>query len=216
MPGADKGANFDRFCRFVEKSLHQFIWGLNMSKKNQDALRIDPNLLKAITGYVIDRLREEERTAEKSRHNKKRANVKLLLRNYRSLSEHSEGAIYDAAQAENDLDLIGVLDLMKSGRESIGIDSIRSSVARTRLILDHINEMLEIYKRYCDRSPREEDRRRYRVVYDMYISPEPMTLDEIAAKENIDRSTVYRDVEAASERLTALIFGIDGLDLMKR
>lgn len=188
-----------------------------MGKKSTQYKKLDPELMKEITAFVIDCYKEEEARAVKTRHDRKRANTKLLLRNYRSLVDHCESAIYDAAQMDDDIDLAEILEMMsESRRESFRVESIRESAARTRLIIDHINEMLEMYRIFCERSPRDEDRRRYRIICAMYISGEVSTPDEIAASENIDRSTVYRDIDSAVERLTALIFGIDGLYLLKR
>ena len=98
----------------------------------------------------------------------------------------------------------------------IAIESIRESVARTRLIIQHVNEMLAMYKIYCERSQRLEDMRRFRVIHGLYIAEQSKSADEIADEECVETRTIYRDIDAAVERLTALIFGIDGLDLIKK
>jgi len=74
--------------------------------------------------------------------------------------------------------------------------------------------MIDLYRAYCEHSHKEEDARRYRVIYWLFLSDEHRTLEEIAEDEYVDKSTIYRDVDAALERLTALIFGIDGLNRM--
>jgi hypothetical protein len=74
--------------------------------------------------------------------------------------------------------------------------------------------MLESYQRSCENSNRDEDRRRYRVLYDMYISPEPKTPEAIAQKEFVDKSTVYRDIDAAADHLAVLFFGVYGLKFL--
>lgn len=38
-----------------------------------------------------------------------------------------------------------------------------------------------------------------------------LTVKEIAAKHNMSKENVYSDLRVAEERLTALIFGVDGL-----
>ncbi len=53
--------------------------------------------------------------------------------------------------------------------------------------------------------------RRYQTVYNMYIAPKKMTADEIAECHSVDRSTVFRDIKAATNALTALFFGADGV-----
>ena len=187
-----------------------------MAKKEAKG-KLDAETMREITNFIIDRLREEEVSAVRVRHDRKRANTKVLLRNYRSLLDHCESAIYEAAHMEEEEGLAEILEMMSVNRlESFRIESIKESAVRTKLIIDHINEMLELYRLYCDRSPRPEDGRRYRVIHAMYISDTPKTTEDIAEGESVDRSTVYRDVDAAVERLTALIFGIDGLYLLKR
>ena len=40
-----------------------------------------------------------------------------------------------------------------------------------------------------------------------------MTVKEIAKKWNMSKENVYSDLKIATERLSALIFGVDGLNL---
>jgi hypothetical protein len=178
--------------------------------------KLDSDTLKEITSYVIAKLREEENNTAKFRYDKRRANTKMLLRNYRSLADHCESAIYDASQADDDTSLADVLELLGGSRAaSLKVESIKESAARTRLIVDHITKMLELYRAFCEHSTRPEDMRRYRVITHMYFSRYPKTAEELAAIESVEARTVYRDVDAAVERLTALIFGIDGLYLQE-
>jgi hypothetical protein len=187
-----------------------------MAKKS-NKWGLDDDLLQRITNCIIDKHREDETAASKARYDRKRANTKLLLRNYRSLSVHCESAIYEASHMGDEMDLAEILELMSGNRrESFRIESIRESAARTRLIIEHVNEMLEHYHIFCERSTKPEDARRYRVIYDLYIADVTKTPDEIALIESIDPRTVYKDIDSAVERLTALIFGIDGLHLLKK
>jgi len=180
---------------------------------NQEAiLKLEDAMLKQITHFVIDKLREEESAMAKSRYAKKKASTKLLMRNYRSLADHCESAIYDTESVDQGggYTLADILDSLHANA-NLEIESIRKSAVRTQIIMDHIDIMLEMYKTFCDRSPRFEDARRYRVIYYLYLSEEPRTHAELAEDEKVDKSTIYRDVDVAIERLTALIFGIDGL-----
>jgi len=174
--------------------------------------QLDADTIKAITNCIIDRLREEETTAREARYDKRLASTKLLLRNYRSLCDHCESAIYDASQVDDDMSIAEILELMTGNRSSgFRIESIRTSAVRTRIIIDHINTMLELYKTYCDASHKEEDARRYRVIYWLYLSDIPKSPGDLAEEEHVDKRTIFRDIEGAVERLTALLFGIDGL-----
>ena len=77
--------------------------------------------------------------------------------------------------------------------------------------MEHVREMLTLYKLSCERSDKPEDKRRYRTIERLYLLKEPWSAQEIAEEEGIDISTVYKDLNEAVRRLTALIFGIDGL-----
>ena len=176
---------------------------------------LDPDILNQITVFIIDTLREEESKLIKVRHDRKRANIRLLLRKYREIVKHVDEAVFQAAQVDNDVKLHELIEMMGGGRhESFHLDSMRENVATARLLVDHMNRMLETYRLTCENSSREEDRRRYRVLYHMYISPEPKTPEEIAEEEYVDKSTVYRDIDAAADRLAVLFFGVYGLKFL--
>ena len=55
--------------------------------------------------------------------------------------------------------------------------------------------------------------RRYEVIWDMYMATDTLSVKEIAEKQHISKDTVYSDLRVAVERLTALIFGVDGLNV---
>lgn len=77
-------------------------------------------------------------------------------------------------------------------------------------MIEHIDAMLEVYKKDCNRSP--EGQRRYRVIYWMYLSEdESKTAEDIAEMENVVVRTVFRDIKTAYEELAVLFFGIDGV-----
>jgi hypothetical protein len=174
--------------------------------------QLDDELKKEIVGYVISVFREEEEKIIELRHDRKRANIKLLLRKYREIVKHVDKAVFEATQVDDDLTLQDILKLMSGNRsEPFRIETMRENAAKARLLVDHMNRMLDSYRERCERSHKEEEKRRYRVLYDMYISEERKTADEIAEKEFIDRSTVYRDIDAAADILAVLFFGIYGL-----
>jgi hypothetical protein len=92
------------------------------------------------------------------------------------------------------------------------IESIKRSATRTAIIVSHIETMFGLYEAYCEKSPNKEiERRRYDVVWDMYMADEVLSAKEIAKKQNVSTRNVYEDIKVATERLSALIFGVDGL-----
>ena len=92
------------------------------------------------------------------------------------------------------------------------IESIERGVMRTKVIMNHVNTMLEVYRKSCEQSPYNEEKRRWRVIEGLYLNKVPKSVQEIAEEEFVNERTVYKDIKAACKRLTALIFGIDGFE----
>lgn len=157
---------------------------------------------------------EKERKREYSgRANRRLRNTKLLLRNYRMLKEHAENSVFGRTQMEESA--MDILESMMSMYDNeVIIESIKRSATRTAIIVSHIENMFELYHSYCDHSStRELNLRRYNVVWDMYMAEDPLSVKEIADKQNISKDSVYSDLRVGIERLTALIFGVDGLNV---
>lgn len=155
---------------------------------------------------------EQERKKEYSKRTDKRLrNTKLLLRNYHMLREHAENSVFGRSQMEESaLDIIE--SMMSMYNDEVIIQSIKNSATRTAIIVSHIDTMFGLYYSYCEKSAnREIEMRRYDVVWDMYMISEPLSAKKIAEKQHMSKENVYSDLKIAVERLTALIFGVDGL-----
>ena len=167
---------------------------------------------------ATDRIEEERKKERKGRYDRRLHNTRLLLKNYRVLKHHALDAVHTGARAnevisENAVDILDDLESMGFRRvdDRLYIESIKRSQQRTRIIIEHIDEMLRYWRIDCEQSGREEALRRYRIVVDTYISDDQMTAEELAQREHIEKRTVYKDIKAAMRPLSALIFGIDGI-----
>ena len=155
---------------------------------------------------------EQERKKEYSgRADRRLRNTKLLLRNYHMLKEHAESSVFGRAQMEESaLDILE--SMMSMYNNEVIIESIKRSATRTAIIIAHIETMFGLYEAYCNKAPnREIEMRRYEVIWDMYMADRTLSAKEIAEKQHMSRDNVYADLRVAIERLTALIFGVDGL-----
>jgi len=155
---------------------------------------------------------EQERKKEQGKRADRRLrNTKLLLRNYHMLKEHAENSVFGRTQMEESA--IDILESMMSMYDNeVIIESIKRSATRTAVIVSHIETMFGLYEAYCGKAPnREIEMRRYEVVWDMYMADNTLSAKEIADKQNISTRNVYEDIKVATERLSALIFGVDGL-----
>lgn len=160
---------------------------------------------------AMEHIRTEREKERKSRQDRRLHNTRLLLKNYRLLKEHTKGAIFRANQArERAVDILDGLNDYEMD-DGLYIESIKKSQQRTLIILAHIDQMLELYKAYCYNSGNPENIRRHGVVMATYIDEPKKSALEIAGTFGIEKRTVYKDIKAAANPLTALLFGIDSL-----
>lgn len=159
----------------------------------------------------LERQQEQDGKARRERHHRVVNSAKMLLKNYRRFKKMTVSSVYGKDTSTNDT-LVELLELMQGIYRSgeLEVVSIKDRVARTELMIEHIDAMLEVYKKDCNRSP--EGQRRYRVIYWMYLSEdESKTAEDIAEMENVVVRTVFRDIKTAYEELAVLFFGIDGV-----
>ena len=165
------------------------------------------------TKAAMDYLIEEKKAQQKGRYDRRLRNTRLLLKNYRAFKKHVQGAVFNAQKAkESAIDILDSLDDFTFD-DDLYIESIKRSQQRTMIIMRHIDEMLKYYRIACEQSGREDEMRCYRIILATYINDERKTAEEIAETENIERRTVYKNINAAIKPLSALIFGVDSIKL---
>lgn len=143
--------------------------------------------------------------------------TKVLLEKYRYLHDYSEKSVYSLKQMadsqenpDSDVDFemlakFGILD------EDITLYRMKKGVATVKILMDHVDRMLEIYKTDCETSSSEVKKRQWRVIENLYLADERLTTKQIAEQENQDLRVIQQDAKNAREDLTALIFGLDGI-----
>ena len=185
-----------------------------MSKKGKpSATSITAEQRREIIGITsqvaIEKYQKAMENHRKESRDRRLHNTKLLLEKYRAFVVHSESAVFSASQIDDDMSLDSLLELMDCKHEQVVAESVKDSVARTRILVHHVNWMLDSFKYRCEHSPRPEDARRYRVIQKAYLVEEGQqkTFQEIADEEGVDVSTIYKDQKAAIQQLSALLFG---------
>ena len=161
---------------------------------------------------AMERLEQEKKSMYHKAVDRRIHNTKLLLRNYRMLRENADNSIYGRGQMEESAADI-LCSMMNLYDDEVIVDAIKRSATRTAIIISHIDTMLKLYEAYCSKSGNELDGRRYEIIMDAYIIEQPMAVKEIAKKWHMSKENVYSDLKIATERLSALIFGVDGLRL---
>lgn len=200
------------------------------SDKKRKPRSLSPETIDAITKAAsATAIAEYEKIKAQTRQeqsDRRFRNTKFLIKHYREFADYNAHAIYETAQfcqaCDNDalFSLAGI-----SPSDNFHVESIRNGVAITRIIVEHIDTMLDVYKSRCEKSPKAEKQRRWRVLQAMYLSSEDLSptkisekensADMIAEKEHISRSQVYDDIDKACEDLTPLLFGLDLTELFE-
>jgi hypothetical protein len=153
---------------------------------------------------------KEKEKERKARIDQRLRDTKRLMRNYREIKIHAGDAIASLSEVTQE-DFEFFKDLMEdTGKIDVG--AIVRSKARSAIMLTHIDAMLQAYEIICYNSKKPEEQRRYRVLESMCLMDEPIPVSEIAERENIDTRTVYKDLDAACEKMSALLFGIQWIE----
>ena len=162
---------------------------------------------------ALKTFRQEQKKEYSRRADRRLRHTILRLRNYHMLKEHAENSVFGRTQMEESA--LDILESMMSMYDNeVIIESIKRSATRTAVIVSHIETMLGLYAAYCDKSPnRDIEMRRYEVLWDMYMAEDTLSAKEVAEKQHVSKDTVYTDIRMATEKLTALIFGVDGLNV---
>ena len=164
----------------------------------------------SMAAEMVDEAHKKE---EKSKRDRRLYNTKLLLKNYRVLKMCCKKAIYEREVPQQSAeDIIEELMSMKSTNENVIVESIKNSVERTNIIIAHIDKMLEVYRMYCSKCS-EKEKRQYKIIKSLYIAKEPKKVPELAKEFNVSKVTIYDDIKIAEERISCLIFGINGLKI---
>lgn len=156
----------------------------------------------AIKAFKADLEKQEE-----IKHDRRLHNIKLLLKNYRSLVLHCENKKIELAELEETS--IQDLDIDTINLESI--EAIKQSKIKSIAMVYFIQSKMEAYKRSC----REDELKYYRVLERKYVTPKKYTISDIAEMENIDERTVHRYLKRAIEDLPVIFFGVSAIKFEK-
>ncbi|WP_368652383.1 hypothetical protein AB4Y30_11530 [Ornithinibacillus sp. 4-3] len=156
----------------------------------------------AIKAYKADFEKQE-----KIKHDRRLHNIKLLLKNYRSLVLHCENKKTELEELEETS--IQDLDIETINIESI--ESIKKSKTKSIAMVYFIQGKIEAYKRSCS----TDELKYFWVLEKKYITKKKYTTQEIAEIENVDERTVRRYLNKAMEDLPVIFFGVDAIKFEK-
>lgn len=158
---------------------------------------------------AIETVEKERVKSRKQRKDWRLRNTRLLLEHYQEFKLHAENSFYDIQKAiESANQEAATYTEEISTKKDLYVKSIMLSAGRTGTLMEHVNQMLNLYCLQCQNSSTEKQRR-FRIIEKRYLGYKDKSIQDIAKEENIDKSTIYRDIEAAINDLSILIFGID-------
>lgn len=164
-----------------------------------------------IAAYVaMGGAEKEKQRWQKEQRDWRLHNTRLLLKHYRDFKEHCKQGIYDSRMVETDEDIM--LSLMSVKDDSVFLESVTKSILRTRTLIEHMDNMLSVYKSIA-KDEGEVEQRRYKIVRETYISPKKKTTKELADEMKVSVRTIQIDLKTAEEKLSVLFFGADGIKL---
>ena len=181
--------------------------GNNIDMTTEEVIRLASE---AGANAAMKHLDEQRKKERKARRDKRFHNTKLLLKHYKSFKEHIANAVFENPRTEGNV-LAEIEELMwtPAVTSDMIVESIKRNFIRTKIIVEHIERMVECYREMC--KDNVVAKRRADIIYEKYIAEESYTQSEIAEKHNIDTRTVYKDITAACETLSMLLFGADGI-----
>ncbi|EAD0751284.1 TPA: hypothetical protein ACUWRW_002309 [Listeria monocytogenes] len=179
---------------------------------SKQALGLSKKQLEIVTAMATKTATEEysrlQKEQQKKDHSWRLRNVKLLLKNYRNLKLYCDEVVKDLTILEPFLNLMG--------GKALDIKSLSDTEIKTELMMKYVDNVLLTYEIACNNGT-IEDSRRFKIVRDMYLNTKKLTAEKVSEKYNIDRRTVYKEINKASEVLGVLMFGLDGVsDIFKR
>lgn len=156
--------------------------------------------------------KEELAQSSKDKQSRKLHNTKLLLSKYRMFREHIDNAAFKRTQIA-EASAIKWLNEMydPNNKADQVVESIMNSAVKTRIMVEHINKMVNIYNIMCENDGAPKMLRRYSAFYGRYISDKRVRYEIVAEEWNVDVRTIQADLKEAVKDFSALLFGVDWL-----
>lgn len=176
-----------------------------MGLTEQEIIRLAAEQAAKVT---METLEGQRKKAKKERRDWRLRNTRLLLDHLQRFRDHATQSVFDVRKvlesAQNDPQ--GVYSQQLSGRQDIYLEGLAISAGRTEALVQQTESMLELYRLQCEKGNAEKQRR-FRVLKAYALEGEDYQL--IAEKESISKSTVFRDIDLATEELSVMLFGAD-------
>lgn len=181
---------------------------------SEDDLEIMNQMVAEATQNAVKIIKKNELEERKKKVDTRLNNTYLLLKNYNLFKMHAEEANYrDYECTLNELE--DVANSITDDKEQYFVQSILRTKKRTKIMLQHIDNCLYLYKIKCQASEKEDVQRRYKIINLLFIEQsdknENYTTEQVAEILYISTGTVSATKKIALKELSILLFGIDAL-----
>ena len=138
-------------------------------------------------------------------------NTRLLLMNYTKFKQHVNNATHSA----DEIEIIEnkFLEYEMTNKPDTYINSILRTKERTRIMIAHIDKLIEVYKKEAIENKDMEQLDRYKIIYYRYIAKDKKTMVKLSLELNMSERNVFRIQQRAIKDLSVLFFGIDAIDI---
>jgi len=131
--------------------------------------------------------------------------TKYVLRKYRTIKANAEAGIDSI-----DWDLGNRI-------ETVHLNEVTARNLRDMTMLAYIDRKLDLFRYYCQTSPKEHEQRRWDVINMMYIEPfiydkngirVDISVEYLAEFFDKDRSTIFEDLKWSYAEISSLLWGM--------
>lgn len=160
-------------------------------------------ITRTAANVAVDQFKQTEMNKKVQLDKQKFRDVKMLLKNYRHLKAYSE----DIEQEMQDFDYLW---------DSFGLDNRKALIgsglteynAKTVVLMEYVDFRLKQFEKLCTT---EDEIRRFKIIRDLYLIDEPLTLEQAGEKYGISAPGVYKNINKVCGDLAVLFFGIEAV-----
>ena len=154
----------------------------------------------------------EAEDRKRAREESKARKAKRLLASYRRIKATLDDTVMFTEDEMMELgwkflqDLMGSADSVVTKTEA-EISAMEAKRRQDMYGVQCVERAVEYYRKECEKSGNQENMRRYREVWALYMQERPATIEEVAQLENVSKNTVYRDLDIACEAISIYMLG---------
>lgn len=151
--------------------------------------------------------KQQQEAEAKQEQDRRLRNTKLLLRNYQTFKNYTKESL---STEEEDQDT-PTQRLVLNGEDIVA--SIRMTTNRTLVMVAHLDKALKALQFVYEQEMGEDKEAGtpYDVLHSRYVLKK--AVGEIAEEYKMNERTVYKQINAAAERLSVMLFGVYGLEI---